>query len=359
MASTITNYFTFSAGTTIRSDEMNQMFTGLCRGDRIPVDMSLAAADATRSYGLGTADYRWGQGYIENIIMGQTTGNAWEMQVDAATSGDIVFKYNNTIVARIDNSTGFVFNATDLNYTTTSVDYTLTANDNIVGANAGSATVTVTLPTAVGAAGRQVIVKKTDSGTDNVVIVPNGAELIDSLTSFELYQSKETIALVSDGSNWISYGKTYEGRFALLHDQKASGTDGGDASGGVWQVRTINTAPISQPWVSLTSTADAFRLERGRYKIHANAATFRTGGTRVILADAASTTVAIGETVFASTTDNTPPRPAVTGFVNITTATGYQILHYAFNSKGTDGLGRSSSATVNEVYTVVEIERMM
>lgn len=66
---------------------------------------------------------------------------------------------------------------------------------------------TLNLPTAVGATGRAIVVKKISGVPANAVsIQASGAEKIDGTASQELRTSQESIEIISDGSHWHIIG---------------------------------------------------------------------------------------------------------------------------------------------------------
>lgn len=77
--------------------------------------------------------------------------------------------------------------------------YTLTDADYAV--NVTSGTFTLTLPTAVGIAGRIYVIK--NSGTGTVTVDANGSETIDGALTAALLSRYSSITIQSDGSNWI------------------------------------------------------------------------------------------------------------------------------------------------------------
>ena len=60
----------------------------------------------------------------------------------------------------------------------------------------------VYLPTAVGKEGYIYVVKKEDSTSHTVTVLPNGAETIDDGTSYELSGEGDVVIVVSDNENW-------------------------------------------------------------------------------------------------------------------------------------------------------------
>ena len=65
----------------------------------------------------------------------------------------------------------------------------------------GSGGISITLPAV--AAGKMVIVKKTDSASGTVTVARGGSATIDGATSKVLYHQYESMTFVSDGTNWF------------------------------------------------------------------------------------------------------------------------------------------------------------
>ena len=66
----------------------------------------------------------------------------------------------------------------------------------------GAVAFAVTLPTAVGIAGRLYTFKKIDAGIGAVTITPNGAETIDLAANYSLAASQKYVTIISDGAVW-------------------------------------------------------------------------------------------------------------------------------------------------------------
>ena len=81
-------------------------------------------------------------------------------------------------------------------------DYTLTATDHTVLVNCSGGNVTVTLPTAVGCAGRLYVIKRVDSSGNSVNIDAHGSEQIEGSTSLVGVASGGSLTLQSDNSGW-------------------------------------------------------------------------------------------------------------------------------------------------------------
>lgn len=87
---------------------------------------------------------------------------------------------------------------------TTTVAYTLTDDDDIVAGDATGGAVTLTLPTAVGRAGRVFVAKKLDASGNAVTLDGAGAETVDGATTLALSAQWQTARVVSNGSAWLT-----------------------------------------------------------------------------------------------------------------------------------------------------------
>jgi hypothetical protein len=81
--------------------------------------------------------------------------------------------------------------------------YTLSEDDSVLLANATNGPFTLTLPTAVGIAGRQYTIKKIDSASNAVTIGTTSSETIDGAATLVLTSQWAYQTVVSDGTNWF------------------------------------------------------------------------------------------------------------------------------------------------------------
>jgi hypothetical protein len=90
-----------------------------------------------------------------------------------------------------------------LNIGNSSVNVTLTSINDFLLCQASAGVFTVTLPSAVGIAGKILILKKTDSTFNAVTVATQSLQTIDTIYSTTTLNSQnETLTLISDGSNW-------------------------------------------------------------------------------------------------------------------------------------------------------------
>jgi len=90
-------------------------------------------------------------------------------------------------------------------YRVVSGSYTATASDCIITTNSGS-DVYVTLPSAVGIAGRVYTIKQVVGGIDTYIYT-YGSQKIDNLSSYTLIGPYQWVTVVSDGANWYIIGE--------------------------------------------------------------------------------------------------------------------------------------------------------
>lgn len=105
--------------------------------------------------------------------------------------------------ATIDTSTGIVTvsmmtGGATFSYVAKTANYTAGATDYLIDCTAN--TFTVSLPTAVGAAGRVYVIK--NSGTGVITIDPALTQTIDGQTTYILAVQYEALQIMSDGANW-------------------------------------------------------------------------------------------------------------------------------------------------------------
>ena len=98
------------------------------------------------------------------------------------------------------NADGSIKNVAPVAIKTTT--YTIVATDGLILADATGGAFTVTLPTAVGNAGQQFIVKRISTGANVLTIATTGAQTIDGAATY-LPVAWEAVPLTSDGANWV------------------------------------------------------------------------------------------------------------------------------------------------------------
>lgn len=196
MPSTITAYNTFVALTKIKSSEVNANFSNH-RGDLIPIHETTATAGTTGTYNLGTSEYTWLAGYVNNAFLAEydTTTSA---PTPASGFRSLFTTSNDALYSKDDAGAVKEIQLGNPGFISTSTSYSLTSSDKYASFNASSASITVSFLTASAYAGKEYIIKKTDSTFNDVLLAGPGGTTITSLNTIG-----ESVTMVSDGTNWV------------------------------------------------------------------------------------------------------------------------------------------------------------
>lgn len=89
-------------------------------------------------------------------------------------------------------------------------NYVVEDEYDVIFGNAAGGNIIVTLPTAVGNDGRELIIKKTDSSAFTVTIDGAGTETIEGSLSIILTKQYEALYIVSNGANWVEVITNYQ-----------------------------------------------------------------------------------------------------------------------------------------------------
>jgi hypothetical protein len=145
---------------------------------------------------------------------------------------------------------------------------------------------------------------------------------------------------------------------ATISDVKASGGDGGTATSGSYQTRTLNT--LSDPLGIVTSlSSNQFTLPAGTYHVEANAPGYAVGRHKIKLRN-----VTDGSDAIIGSSENSTPAAAVqtrshlNGIVTITSSKTFELQHRVNTTAGTNGFGVSSVFGDSETYSIVKIRRL-
>lgn len=121
-----------------------------------------------------------------------------------STTGITLAKAGGAAVLTVDTTNGQLISAGSVATPVASKTgaYTLTAADSIVLANVSSAGFTLTLPTAVGCAGRRYTIKKDSSAVNTLTVATTSSQTIDGATTKTFTAAFSSMEVVSDGANW-------------------------------------------------------------------------------------------------------------------------------------------------------------
>ncbi|MES2140473.1 MAG: hypothetical protein V4511_12265 [Bacteroidota bacterium] len=130
---------------------------------------------------------------------GAAFSNSTALGYDAQITASNSIQLGNTSVTDVKTSGTLSANGYTTAFSSKSSAYTLTAVDDIVSV---TGTTTITLPTAVGIAGRKYTIKNIDAAT-TVTVSASGAETIDGAPTKALALQYQYLTLLSDGANWL------------------------------------------------------------------------------------------------------------------------------------------------------------
>lgn len=143
--------------------------------------------------------------------------------------------------------------------------------------------------------------------------------------------------------------------YAVIQDEKSSGTDGGTFTNGAWRTRTLNTVQTDVDSI-LSLASNQFTLQAGSYFIDASAPAYTVREHRAKLFNVTdSTDDLLGTSEHSFNSNSTPSRAR--GRITIASAKVFEIQHQCTDTVSTNGFGVAAGFGIAEIYTVVEIWR--
>lgn len=174
---------------------------GNSSADDITITGSLAASipvKTTGTYNLGAATLGWLSLYLGNAsnsntvrVNTGTTSASWTLTLPTAVSAA-------GQEARFSSAGVMSFTYGVVRAVTTTDSPTV--SDEILLCDATAGAFTVTLPAVSGLSGKRYKIKKTDSSTNAVTVDGNGSETVDGAANYKLYMQNECIEIVTTGS---------------------------------------------------------------------------------------------------------------------------------------------------------------
>lgn len=146
----------------------------------------------------------------------------------------------------------------------------------------------------------------------------------------------------------------------VIGDVKSSGVSGGTFTsgddGGVYGYqKPINTI-ISGDSEIVSILSNQFTLKRGDYKIKVRSPAYKVNRHKAALRDVTSGVFYYGTAAWSDQTNQVFSYSYVDVNVSITEDTTFEVRHRSQTTQASDGFGLSSSFSVDEIYTTVEIE---
>ena len=150
--------------------------------------------------------------------------------------------------------------------------------------------------------------------------------------------------LKTDGSGNLAFATIAGGKFAsyaILVDQKTSGTNGGSFTSGDWRTRDLNTE-IADPDGIVSISSNQFTLQAGSYLIKAHAPAYKVGRHQIALYDiTASSYVETGSSAYVDGGESVSTDSFLTARFTCSGANVYEIRHQCGTGFNTYGFGVS------------------
>ena len=143
--------------------------------------------------------------------------------------------------------------------------------------------------------------------------------------------------------------------YAIICDEKAADTNGGDFTASGWRTRDLNTE-IADPDSIVSISSNQFTLGAGSYLIEAFATAKECNRHIARIYNATSSSVvAYGMSADASSGNSDTGIATVTARVTITGNTAFEIQHWCQSTRTSYGFGIANDASVVNKYTTVKI----
>lgn len=255
----------------------------------------------------------------------------------------------------------------------------------MIGTNAADVTLNVTNS----ANGGALLIDNT--GTGNSLRVTNGSSTyltLNSTGSLALGASAPNELLTLDGvlslkesaapSLTAGYGKIYatsnnellykdesgtismlSKEYAIFRDSKTSGSNGGTAASGAWNTRELNET-LANFGNSITRSSNNITLATaGTYKFKITAPASAVNGHQIRLRNTTdNAVVAYGTTAYTPSASDANSESELVCIVTVSSSKDFVVEHRVSASKLNTGYGFPANLGNEEVYTVVQIERI-
>lgn len=141
----------------------------------------------------------------------------------------------------------------------------------------------------------------------------------------------------------------------IIKDVKTAGTNGGTFTADAWQTRTLNTIDGLVNFLTLSS--NQFTLDAGTYTILVRAPACDVQNHQSRLKNITDNTEIMGMNSFSSNGNMTVSD--IYTILTLTTQKTYEVQHICSKSSSGIGFGRATGFNSEEVYTTINIQKMI
>lgn len=173
-----------NSANTVTYSAFRQLIAGSGNGyGMLSLAVNQAATGTTLTPYL-TADGQWKTvGIFVNTQIGATASTNGILSSAAKSTLDVIGSLSTAVVAK-------------------TATYTATISDHTILCNATTGAITINLPAASGIAGREYVIKKTDSSANAITIDANASETIDGALTYTLSSQNKYVFIQTDGTSW-------------------------------------------------------------------------------------------------------------------------------------------------------------
>lgn len=259
-------------GVTVKDSSLSDIISMLATGVTVPKKLTVtSSSNFTSSLAVGTAIAADANLVVRttgttNFRLANSSGVFNFMMVSGGGklsigdgSANMLFLHPGNFVSIGDsarNNEGlYVGKSLAIKYTfTTNSAFSVNALHTFVDVSAGGGSGTVTLPTAVGCAGRLYFIRRTDAVTTNsLAINTTSSQTINTIygtpLTYNLYNQGEEVGLVSDGANWL-VNYAYKGGLTVSSAGTLSLTYGRDyifnGTTSTWTLPAVSSTAIGK-----------------------------------------------------------------------------------------------------------------
>lgn len=191
-----------------------------------------------------------------------------------------------------------------------------------------------------------------------------GAERIETsgVTAWsDLFTNGTRYRLIGSDNPWFGEIPT-QSRTVQVRDEKSNGTDGGTFTSGSDQTRDLNTVNDPNDWGFASVASNQVTLTPGVYALRWSAPAYQVNGHKSHLYDITNSSAVSGGEGTSENCDNTGQvQTSSLGsvVVSISIPTTYEVRHRCDTTRSTDGFGINSGYGIVEVYTTLEITKLL
>ena len=211
---------------------------------------------------------------------------------------------------------------------------------------AQSAAVTGTLPPANGGTGA------TSTPTNGQLLIGNGTGYVAATLT------ASGGVTITNGAGTITLGDAFGSKLLHLQDQKSAGTDGGTATSGSWQTRTLNTEVTDEIGSILLS--NQFDLPAGTYFTMSSAPARSVNNHQARLYNVTDASVVLyGTAEETASSLSFTTQSLINGRFTIASTKTFRLEHRVSNTQATNGYGSANGFGNTQIYSDVKIWKVL